>query len=164
MNAAHIHLLLNHLPIMGTAFAFLLLAFAMLKEIESFKKLAYAILVFSALATPSVFLSGEGAKERVEHMQGISDKTIEEHEEAGEAALAAMIALGVLSLCQLGLYLFPNLGRLRHRTAFGILIASGLAFAWLAWTANLGGLIRHGEEFGAPASQSEGTKDSDQSP
>jgi hypothetical protein len=155
MNPVHFHLLLNHLPVMGTAFACVLLGFAMLKEMESFKKLAYVILVFSALATPPVFLSGEGAEEKVEHMQGISESAIHDHEEAGEAALAAMIALGVLSLGQLGLYAFPNLTRLRGKTAFAILIASGLAFAWLAWTANLGGLIRHGEELGTPAPRSQ---------
>lgn len=152
MNSVHVHLLLNHMPVMGTAFACVLLGFAMFKEMESFKKLAYIILVFSALATPPVFLSGEGAEEKVEHLQGVSESVIHEHEEAGEAALAAMIALGFLSLGQLGLYLFPNLARLRKRTAFVILIASGLAFAWLAWTANLGGLIRHGEELGGPGS------------
>lgn len=156
MNAVHIHLFLNHLPVMGTAFACMLLGFAMFKEMENFKKLAYVILVFCALATPPVFLSGEGAEEKVEHLQGVSEKAIHEHEEAGETALAAMIALGFLSLGQLGLYLFPNMARLRKRTALVVLIGSGLAFAWLAWTANLGGLIRHGEELGAPASQSQG--------
>ncbi|MEO6096040.1 MAG: hypothetical protein ABIW76_10235 [Fibrobacteria bacterium] len=153
MTPVHIHLMLNHLPVFASAIALLLLGYALAREHESYKKLAYVILIAAGLATPMVFLSGERSEEKVEDIAGVSKHALHEHEEAGEAALAVMLTLGAAALLQLLLYAFPNLARLRGKTAFAILLGSALALGWAAWTAKLGGQIRHAEEMGGSAAE-----------
>ncbi len=151
MTPVHLHLMLNHLPLFATLGAILLLAFALLRNVEPYKKLAYVILILAGLVTPVVFFSGEKSEDKVEHITGVSESAIEEHEEAGEGALAAMSVVGVLAFLQLCLYLFPNMARLRGKTAIVVLAAAAVAFGLVARAANEGGKIRHGEESGAPA-------------
>lgn len=151
MNAAHFHLLFNHLPVFACATAALLLAFALLKGSEPYKKLAYVLLMAAGISAPAVFFSGDRAEERVEGMPGVSRSALHEHEEAGEAAMAAMLVLGVLATGQLALYAFPNAGRIRERISLVILAGSLASFGWSAWTANLGGKIRHASELGVHA-------------
>ena len=153
MTPVHIHLMLNHLPIFFSALAFLLLGFSLLRQQESYKKLAYVILVLAGLTTPIVFLSGERSEKKVEDIAAVSHPTIHAHEEAGEGALSIMLALGAAAGLQLCLYLFPNAARVREKTTFALLIGSALAFGWAAWTAELGGRIRHSEELGLPDPQ-----------
>jgi glucan phosphoethanolaminetransferase (alkaline phosphatase superfamily) len=151
MTPVHIHLMLNHLPLFATVLAILLLAFALFRDVEAYKKLAYVILLSAALVTPVVFFSGGKSEDRVEHIPGIFENAIEEHEESGEGALVAMSVVGVLAFLQLCLYLFPDFARLRRKTAFLVLAASAIAFGLVAHAANEGGKIRHGRELGAPA-------------
>ena len=150
MTPVHVHLMLNHLPLFATLIAFLLLAFALFRDVEAYKKLAYVILILAGLATPVVFFSGEKSEDSVERIAGVSESAIEEHEEAGEMALAGMCAAGVLAFLQLSLYLFPNFARIRSKTVFLILAAAAIAFGLVAHAANEGGKIRHGHELGAP--------------
>lgn len=151
MTPVHIHLMLNHLPLFATLFAILLLAYALFRDVEPYRKLSYVILVLAGLATPVVFFSGGKSEDKVEHIAGVSESAIEEHEEAGESALAAMSVVGVLAFLQLCLYLFPNLSRFRSKSALLILAVSAIAFGLVAHAANEGGKIRHGHELGAPA-------------
>jgi hypothetical protein len=154
MNAAHIHLLFNHLPVFACAAAAMLLAYALIKDSEPYRKLSYVLLVIAGLSAPAVSFSGQRAEERVEGIPGVYRSDLHEHEEAGEAATAAMLALGALAIGNLALYAFPNTGRIRGRIALLILVGSLSAFAWSAWTANLGGKIRHTPELGLPARHS----------
>ena len=158
MNPIHIHLMLNHVPVLGAFLACALLAYALIRDHEPYKKLAYVILAVVGLAAPIVAVSGEKAAEGIESLAVVPDPAVHAHEEAGEGAEIALVALGILAFLQLCSYLFPNLHRLRGRTAPLLLLGAAAAFAWSAYTANLGGKIRHGEELrtggavgGAPA-------------
>lgn len=101
MNAAHVHLVLNHFPLVGLVFSFFLLALGSLRSNVSFLKAGLlVVLVSGALAVPT-FLSGEPAEEVIEKQPGFSEQLVEPHEEAAELAiwfvgattLAAAIAL-----------------------------------------------------------------------
>lgn len=151
MNPAQIHLMTNHIPLFGAAAACLLLAYALLRGNAPYQRLAYVILVLSALATPVAFFSGDGAEDKVEGLIGVAKSRIHAHEEAGEAAAIGMALLGVLAAAQLLLGGLPNLARWRAKGAYLVLLASALAWGWVGWTAHLGGLIRHGAELGSPA-------------
>ena len=55
MTGAHLHLILNHLPVLGTFFAALTLAIALMKRIDSFQKIA--LLFFVALALAGILVA-----------------------------------------------------------------------------------------------------------
>ncbi len=56
MNWAHVHLIINHIPVIGILFDFFLLAWAMIRRSEDVKRASLGILVVLALFTPLVFL------------------------------------------------------------------------------------------------------------
>ncbi|MDA2920807.1 hypothetical protein MYX76_15180 [Desulfobacterota bacterium AH_259_B03_O07] len=79
----------------------------------------------------------------VEDMPSISEEIIEKHEEQAEIAFIFIEATGLLAIITLfsRLY-FKRLGqRLTLLTLVALIISGGL----IAWTANLGGKIRHVE-------------------
>lgn len=61
MNAAHLHLALNHLPVVGSFFALLLLAWGMFRRSEEIKRTALlGVVVVTAFCFPGYF-SGDSA-------------------------------------------------------------------------------------------------------
>ena len=151
MNWAHVHLMLNHLPVLGTVFGFALLAWAVLRRNETLQRAALGTLVLTALAAIPVFLTGEPSEELVEHLTGTAEPAIEAHEEAAVVALIAIEALGAMALA--ALVLFRNRGIPRPFAAGALAFALATA-GWMAQTANLGGRIRHAE-LRATATQTE---------
>lgn len=99
MNQAHLHLLLNHLPILGTLFGLLTLAAGFTLKNETIKRTALGFFVFSALCAIPAYLTGEGAEEVVENIPGASSETlVEAHEELANIFLWLTGALGVFSI------------------------------------------------------------------
>jgi uncharacterized membrane protein len=158
MNAAHIHLLLNHIPLIGAAVAILLLAVGVVRKSAELKKTSLWIFVIAALVTIPVYLSGEPTEGVVEHLPGVAKPIIEQHERTALFSLIAIEVLGVVSLA--GLFASrrsAEVSKLFVTAALGVsIIAGGL----MAWTANLGGQIRHTEirsgAFASPTSTEEG--------
>ena len=56
INAAHWHLVLNHLPVVDSLEAMLLLGWALIKNTDELKRVALAALVLVALVTIPAFL------------------------------------------------------------------------------------------------------------
>ena len=146
MNAAHLHLLLNHAPVFGIFFALVLLGLARLRRSDEWTRLGLLTLLASGLAAAAAMATGEPAEHAVEHLAGISERAIEAHEEAAELAAVATYVGAVLALAALVL---------RRRLAIAgrltllALVAALAAFGLMARTANLGGQIRHSEIAGA---------------
>lgn len=142
MNGAHIHLLINHVPILGTFLALALLVAALPRHNVPRARSAFWLLVGLGIATVVVFLTGEPAEEAVERLPGVAETLIESHE---EAALASTIALGALGVFALGaLWWFRRRALPRWVVLAGTAGTLGVA-GMMAWTANLGGQIRHTE-------------------
>lgn len=143
MNPAHIHLLLNHIPLIGSAMAILLLAVGLARKSAELKKASLWIFVIAAIVTIPVYFTGEPAEEITEHLPGVADSIIKQHERAALLSLIAIEALGIVSLA--GLFAArrsADISKLFVAAALGVsVIAGGL----MAWTANLGGQIRHTE-------------------
>jgi uncharacterized membrane protein len=148
INSAHVHLLMNHLPIIGTAFGLLLLAAGIIRRSDDLKKAGLTTFALAAIITLPVYLTGEPAEEIVEGLPGVSEAIVEEHE---DAALIASIACGVLG----ALAAFGLVRSWRKQVPAWIatsalalsLIVSGL----MMWTGSLGGQIRHTEVRGGAA-------------
>lgn len=143
MNAAQIHLALNHLPIGLVVVGAPLLLAAILRKSKELKAAASIILMFSALTAIPVFLSGEPAEEIVEHRAGVSERVIHEHEEAAELSLIIIEVLGALVLF---VWLFERFrAPVPPAVWFGILGLTLITLGLFIRTAHLGGLIRHDE-------------------
>jgi hypothetical protein len=141
MNYAQIHLVLNHLPVFGTVFGILLLAYGQLRKIEEVTRIALGVFVLAALVAIPVYLTGEPAEEIVENLPGVAEAIIEQHEDAAFTALILMEITGVLALLNL-FFIGRSFGRkFIAVTALSSVIAAGM----ILWTANLGGKIRHTE-------------------
>ncbi len=143
MNATHIHLLLNHIPLISAAVAILLLVVGVVRKSSDLKKASLWIFVIAALVTIPVYLTGEPAEEIAEHLPGVADPIIEQHERAALFSLISIEILGVVSLAAIFASRRPT--GLSKPFAAALLGVSIIAGGLMAWTANLGGQIRHTE-------------------
>ncbi|HEX6534522.1 MAG TPA: DUF2231 domain-containing protein [Gemmatimonadaceae bacterium] len=142
MNLAHLHLMLNHGPVIGAFIAFAVLAVGWARGRSSVIRTGYWIFAASAALAVVVYLTGEPAEDLVKKLPGFSEQLAEHHE---EIALASLIALGVVGLIALGA-LYHYRGREIPRRIAGVTVLLGLVpVALMAWTANTGGQIRHTE-------------------
>lgn len=143
MNVTHLHLILNHLPVLGTAFGLGILALGLWTRSEDIKRLALLLFAATALLAIPAYLTGEPAEDAVKGLAGVAGGLIERHEEAAGAALGGVLALGALA--GIGLAVFrrkrPVATWFGATSLLGALVVSSL----MAWTANLGGQIRHPE-------------------
>lgn len=159
MNLAHVHLILNHIAVVGVVIGLFLLALAILKRSTELKKVSLGVLVVMALMAIPTYMTGEPAEEIVEHLPGVSGAIIEQHE---EAALIAVIAIGVLGAFALGgLLLFRRSHTIPNWFTVTALILALVASGLMGWTANLGGQIHHPEArpgFSPPPSMDQGSE------
>jgi hypothetical protein len=143
MDQTHIHLLITHLPIYGSILGGLVLLHGIGVRSNQTKIAAYYIFILSSIGAGIAYLTGEGAEETVENIQGVVEQTIKQHEEFALYAFISLIVLGVGSI--LGLYITYKNSPLTRTIAFLILCISFLSFGLVARTGYLGGQIRHSE-------------------
>jgi len=143
MNQTHIHLLITHLPIFGSILGGLVLAHGLWTKSNQTKIAAYNLFIISAIGAGIAYLTGEGAEESVEDIQGVIEATIKTHEEFALFALISFIILGATSI--LGLFLTLTKSALTRTMAFVVLFISIISFGLVARTGYLGGQIRHTE-------------------
>jgi hypothetical protein len=152
MNLAHVHLILNHIPLLGIGFSILLLIIAMLRRSSELMNVALIFVILVALWAIPVYLTGEPAEEVVENLPGISEQLIEEHEEQAELAFIFIEVTGAFALISLfGRWYSDKLGQKLTVLTLVLLIVSG---GLMAWTANLGGKINHPEIRSGASSES----------
>lgn len=146
MNTTHIHLLLNHFPIIGTLIGSGVLLWGIIKKDNSIKSIAAMVLALMAVIAIPVYITGEPAQESIEKMPGISESITDLHEEAATLAIWLMGIAGVASLAAL----FINWQKKKlANNAFIILFAiSVISFAAMARTGYYGGQIHHAEIAG----------------
>lgn len=149
MNMAHLHLILNHLPIFGTLFGLALLAIGLLRNSEELKRIGLIVFILMALAVVPTFLTGEPAEEHVKNLPDVSEAYIETHEAEAKVSLAMTLLLGVIS----GAALILSIRRARAAVWMtpAALATAVLVSGSLIYTASLGGQIRHSEIRGGAA-------------
>ena len=79
MNPAHLHLMLNHVPVLAIPFGLAVLGWAMFRRRPEFARLALIVFVFSALATIPTYLTGEPAEDAIEGVAGAIEPWVEPH-------------------------------------------------------------------------------------
>jgi len=96
-NAAHLHLLLNHLPIFLPLFGLIILIIGIVFKSEIVKRVSLAMFVFTGLFAFIASSTGEGAEEIVEELKRSHD-LIHEHEEAAETFALLSYVLAMFSI------------------------------------------------------------------
>ncbi|MEP7106358.1 MAG: hypothetical protein ABI760_00220 [Ferruginibacter sp.] len=159
MDQAHLHLVITHLPVFGSILGALVLGYGIWCKSNQTKIAAYLLFVISGIGAGLAYLTGEGAEEAVEGLQGVSENIIGQHEEFAMFALISLIVLGISAL--LALYVTYKNSKLIRTAAFATLFISLLSFALVARTGYLGGQIRHSEISTGAVQNSGGGEKSD---
>lgn len=141
MNWAHVHLLLNHIPIVAMPFALALLIFALWSKHEPTKTFALSSIIAIGALTIPVYLTGEPAEPFLKDLPGIMESLIKDHEEMGELSLIAVLVTAAGAAASL----FLRSLRWRPLLLKGTLAFACVSVGLLGYTGFLGGKIRHTE-------------------
>ncbi len=74
MNGAHLHLMINHFPVIGLLFGVVILAVAQLRRNSDLARTGLVALVVIAILTIPAYLTGEPAHDIVHDLAGISEE------------------------------------------------------------------------------------------
>lgn len=147
MTQAHLHLMLNHVPVLATVAGALILTVALARGHRGAVRVSLWFFVAAALVAVPVFLSGEGAEEVIEALDLAGEPVVEAHEEMALWGFVATLLLGLLAGASLA---FERLASgadapVRRWLERGTWVLSVAAAVLMGWTAYLGGQINHPE-------------------
>ncbi len=143
MNLAHLHLILNHVPTVGSAAALGLLILGYARRNQHLKHVGLEVLFIIAVLTVPVYITGVAAHRELRPIKEVSDDAIRVHQDA------AIIGLTVMEIAGFAAWIALWQWRRHGAAARGMVpVATALLIASLAVmgaAANLGGEIRHPE-------------------
>lgn len=146
MDAVHLHLILNHVPVLGTIFGFVLLAIGLIRRSDELQRAGLVTFVVAAVITIPVYVSGtiayEPLEELLEDIDPAAEGFIDQHETAGLIAFLVTLVLGIVALATLLVWKRPEIAR---RLVIASLVLAIVVGGVVGWTANIGGQIRHTE-------------------
>jgi hypothetical protein len=128
VNFVHLHLLLNHVPTVGTIVALGLLVLAFVKKSDELKRASFALFFAIALMSLPTYMTGYSAQKAIKDRPGVSAILIDQHQSAALLALIFMEATGVVAW----------FGMWQGRRPAGTVVL-------MASAANIGGEISHPE-------------------
>jgi uncharacterized membrane protein len=143
MNAAHFHLMTNHLSIVGLGFAILINLFAIFRKSEDLLKASCWLFALVALLSVLAIVTGDGAGEIAKTYPGISNDAIEYHETWGYAFFYGLIVVGVVNLA--ALWFSRKKPWMLKKMNMAALILSVLLLVLAYQAGTTGGKIRHPE-------------------
>jgi uncharacterized membrane protein len=150
MNAAQIHLAINHLPVVLSVTGLAITLWGLLAKKPEIKKVGLVLMIATAVFAVAAFLSGDPAEDFLEMLPNFSESIVEAHEERGEVAFFVSLMAGAAALASL---LIKQKKLQRYALAATMLFGVAASVLFLS-AAHLGGLIRHEEirpGFVAPA-------------
>ena len=142
MNYAHLHLLLNHIPVIGTLIAlglFLVSFFG--KSNEDLRRTSNILFATIALFTIPTFMTGFASQSKVKG-PGVDD-LIRRHESSALLSVWFMLITGTLAL--VGLWKSQTTKQPPRWNVIAALIFSLLTVVLISRTSNTGGDVRHPE-------------------
>jgi hypothetical protein len=148
LNLAHVHLLLNHFPIIGTMIGLCLFLGALIGKSEDLKRASFVIFLGIALLAIPTYLSGNAAEEAIRNLPGVSAAVIQAHENAALLAYIFMEITGAFAW--FGLWQFRRNSHIGNGTLGAVLVLSVMTAGLMVNVGNLGGLIRHPEILSGP--------------
>ena len=142
MNAAQLHLLTVHLPVFGVLAALVLMSLALLRGSEGLVRTSLGFVVCGAALGAPAYFSGPDAMEVLGSFAQVDEHLVEQHAILARGAFFASLIVAAIGL---KLWIDSRHAATGRGARVGMLCAM-LVIAWLmAWTAHLGGAIRHPE-------------------
>lgn len=143
MNEAHLHMVVNHFPIIGSIFGLGILLISLIFKNKAVQNVAYGLFILSAIFGAISMATGEGAEEIAEKLPSVTHQIIHEHEEMAEKLAILLYALGAMSI--LGAYLDFKKHPISKFVTYVVLIISIGTVFFATQTGTTGGEIRHTE-------------------
>lgn len=143
MNFAHLHLIMNHVPTIGSVAALGLLFLGYARRNDHLKHVGLEVLFVIALLTLPVYVSGAAAHGELRNVKEVSDDAIRVHQDAaiiGFTLIEFAGFVGWVALWQWRRHGRPGRGMVPASTVLLL-----LSLAVMGWVANIGGEIRHPE-------------------
>ena len=145
MTFAHLHLLLNHFPVIGTIIGAGLLVIALVERNDHMARAGHVVFVAMAILAIPTFMSGIGAQ-IVLRKAGVPDALIQRHEGSAMLSLWFILITGALAIAALwkshaaAAQAAPARGR-----SNAVLLFALLTIVLMARTGTTGGDLRHPE-------------------
>ena len=143
MNLIHLHLLLNHVPTVGTVIALGLFLVSLVGKSDDLKRASLAVFFGIALLSLPTYMTGNAAQAAIKGRQGVSEDLVETHRDAALPALVLMEITGLVAW--LGLWQFRRISRPTRWNLSAVLLLSVVTLGLMARAADIGGDIRHPE-------------------
>ena len=162
MDFGYLHIVTNHIPIIGIPFAVAILILGIWRKSDDLKSASFLSFAFLGLAVIVVYLTGEPAEEVVENVAGVAENAIDAHEDFAVFALISVLITGAASGIAFLLFkgwrlLIPGKGNEGSDGTYPswvaptVLLLALISAGMLTYTGKLGGMIRHTEFYGAAA-------------
>jgi uncharacterized membrane protein len=142
VNYEHLHLLLNHFPIIGSFIATGLFLASFFGKNEDLRRSSYIVFVGVALLTIPAFLTGFAAQQML-HAEGIAGALVRRHESSALLSIWFMMITGALAL--VGLWKVQSTGHPPRWNVSAMLVFSLLTLGLVSRTGYTAGGIRHTE-------------------
>jgi uncharacterized membrane protein len=141
MNLAHIHILLNHFPTIGTIVGLGLFVVALFGKSEDLKRASLGIFLVIGLLTIPAYLTGNMAEDVLRDGPTYSEAYVHRHQDA--ALLAFIFMQTTAGLSWFGLWQYRRIARTTTWNLSAVLVFSLISFGLMAQAASLGGEISH---------------------
>lgn len=138
----HLHLMINHLPVFGSAIAIVLLGWALVANSRDLTRAGLLLTIVCGLAAFAAKETGEGAEDQLRSLPWFSRDLLHQHEEAADWAFITLAVAGAAAVVTLVRMRGGRPARLETGVTLALLV---IGFAATAKTALEGGKIRHEE-------------------
>ena len=143
VNTPHLHLLMNHVPTVGTVIGLGLLLLAFLRRSDHLMRASLELLFLIALASLPVYLTGLAAQEAISGLPDVSAAAIAAHHNSVLLAFTFVEITGAVAW--LALWQSRRLARPPGWTPSAVLLLALVTVVLMAGAATVGGEIRHPE-------------------
>ncbi|HEX5141755.1 MAG TPA: hypothetical protein VFX19_12480 [Dehalococcoidia bacterium] len=149
VDTTHLHLLLNHVPTVGTVAALALLLLAIVRRDEALKLVGLEVIFVIAMLTMPVYMTGVAAEHKIRKMPGVSETAMSIHQDAALAGFTVAEFAGFVAW--IGLWQSRRRGGAAPWVVPAVVGLTAASLALMGRAANLGGDIRHPEIASAAA-------------
>ncbi len=153
MNYAHIHIVINHIPIVGQFFSMLLILLSLyFKDQEGVILSAVLIMLISAGGALAAYFSGSPSIKLIAPYPGVGHRYIQIHFKRAKMAMNLSLLSALIGLI-CGVVILKAGAPIPIYCYVAIFIASFITSVSMIFTGNAGGKIRHQEVRGEESSE-----------
>ncbi|MEX2242323.1 MAG: hypothetical protein WD716_00605 [Fimbriimonadaceae bacterium] len=143
MNAAHLHLVVNHLPFAFAFVTLIVMLVGLVSKSTAIKKLSLGLMLLVALSSAGAYFSGTAAEESQFGPDSPGYEQLERHEDSAKVTWIIGLATGIIGFG--GLFAVRRLHDIPFALMVLPLVLLLVSMYFFVKTANLGGQIKHPE-------------------